>query len=954
MMVAVRWKGSSLNDATWEQEAKHQPLREDIRHLGHVLGQVLREQAGDAVYDLEETLRQGFKQLRAQPEDVELQSRLEGLIQDLDVNTAARVLRAFTLYFQLANLAEEHHRVRRVRQYGQAVDAPVSEGSIRAVIEGFASRGLSPQAVQNGLRQLSIEPVLTAHPTEALRRTVLEKLHGLEEALSQRDSGVLEPAQRRRLEARIGAEIEALWQTDEVHRRAPTVLDEVRHGLYFVDGVLFDAAPWVVEELEEALKEYYPDHLFDLPNFLRFGAWMGGDRDGNPFVTAETTYQALRIAHQRIVQRHLRVAQDLATDLSQSVHWSDISQGLQTALRDDAERFPAIMAEALERNPFEPYRQKLAVIQHRLRATWGAWPENLQTALGAGAQRAHEGYLDAGALAEDLSLLADSLRTHRGERVARERLATWQRQVAMFGFHGARLDIRQHAQVHFEALASVVDTLRLTSTPFERLSEAEATNWVLQELRGRRPLIPHDLTALPALTQEVVQTFRALRACRDVFGADVLGSCIISMTTRPLDLYVVLLFLKEAGLFRTEPAGRVRSVHQVVPLFETIGDLRAAPRILDELLTEPLYRAHVRQLGDVQEIMLGYSDSNKDGGIFTSAWELYQAQQALWAVAGRHGISLKLFHGRGGSVGRGGGPSHRAILAQPPGTLGGRIKVTEQGEVISHKYGLEPLARRNLELVTSAVLEATLRPELHQRDPLEVGRWQAVMGELSELAFSAYRGWVYDNPHFTHFLQAVTPIDILSDLRLGSRPARRRTSLRIDDLRAIPWVFSWTQPRMILPGWLGVGTALESWCAPDPQRRLEVLRAMAREFPFFRALLSNVEMTLAKADMAIAKRYVAVLAGEDSSVRALWDSLESEYERCVRVVLRILEQSELLAQQPTLRRSIAVRNPYVDPINYLQLELLRRQRSQAQSDEALLDALKLSVSGIAAGLRNTG
>jgi phosphoenolpyruvate carboxylase len=366
-----------------------------------------------------------------------------------------------------------------------------------------------------------------------------------------------------------------------------------------------------------------------------------------------------------------------------------------------------------------------------------------------------------------------------------------------------------------------------------------------------------------------------------------------------------------------------------------------------------LYRAHVRQLGDVQEVMLGYSDSNKDGGIFTSAWELYQAQQALWAVAGRHGVALKLFHGRGGSVGRGGGPSHLAILAQPPGTLGGKIKLTEQGEVISHKYGLEPLARRNLELVTSAVLEATLRPELHQRDPLEVGRWQAVMGELSQLAFDAYRGWVYNNPQFTQFLQVVTPIGILAEMQLGSRPARRRASLRIEDLRAIPWVFAWTQPRMILPGWLGVGTALENWCVTEPDKRLAVLRAMAREFPFFRALLSNVEMTLAKADMAIARRYVAVLAPEDAAVRALWDSLEEEYRRCVRMVLSILEQPELLAQQPTLRRSIAVRNPYVDPINHVQLELLRRQR-EAGTDEALLDALKLSVSGIAAGLRNTG
>ncbi|MEB3220435.1 MAG: phosphoenolpyruvate carboxylase, partial [Candidatus Sericytochromatia bacterium] len=529
-----------------------------------------------------------------------------------------------------------------------------------------------------------------------------------------------------------------------------------------------------------------------------------------------------------------------------------------------------------------------------------------------------------------------------------------QRQLATFGFHGARLDVRQHARVHAEALADLVDTLRLLPAPFAMLSEAEATAWVLGELAGQRPLIPQDLGAFAPQTQEVVRTFRALAASRRVFGPAALGSCIVSMTTRPLDMLTVLLLLREAGLFRHEGAGRVRSALQVVPLFETVEDLRAAPRILEALLAEPLYRAHLRQLGDEQEVMLGYSDSNKDGGIVTSAWELYQAQQALWAVAGRHGVTLKLFHGRGGSVGRGGGPSHLAILAQPPGTVGGRLKLTEQGEVISHKYGLPALARRNLELVTSAVLEATLRPELHGRDPLEVARWQAVMDELSRLALAAYRGWVHEDPRFGRLLAEATPLALLAEMQLGSRPARRKASTRLEDLRAIPWVFAWTQPRMILPGWLGVGTALEAWCAPEPARRLEVLRAMAREFPFFRALLSNVEMTLAKADMAIARRYVAVLAPDDAELAALWASLEAEHGRCVRMVLAVLEQPELLAGQPTLRRSIAVRNPYVDPINLLQLALLRRQREAVAPDEALLDALKTSVSGIAAGLRNTG
>ncbi|MEB3330810.1 MAG: phosphoenolpyruvate carboxylase, partial [Candidatus Sericytochromatia bacterium] len=450
-----------MTDATWEHELKHQPLREDIRWLGQLLGQILREQAGEATFALEEALRLGFKQLRATPDDGALRDQLEGLVAGLDTATAARVLRAFTLYFQLANLAEEHHRVRRIRQYGQASAAPPAAGSLEALVARLAAEEVPPQALQAALDRLSVEPVLTAHPTEALRRTVLEKLQGLEAALTQRDAGVLEPGERRRLEARIAAEIEALWQTDEVHRRAPTVLDEVRHGLHFLDGVLFEAAPQVLEGLEAALARHYPGHAFRVPAFLRFGAWMGGDRDGNPHVTAETTYQALLTAHRLMARRHLAVAERLAVDLSQSTHRVGVSAALVAGLEADAARFPEVVREARERNPFEPYRQKLAVIQHRLARTLAAWPETLREALGHEPAEAPVGYADAAALAEEVACLARSLEAHQGARVARDGLAAWQRQLATFGFHGARLDVRQHARVHAEALADLVDTLRL-------------------------------------------------------------------------------------------------------------------------------------------------------------------------------------------------------------------------------------------------------------------------------------------------------------------------------------------------------------------------------------------------------------------------------------------------------------------------------------------------------------
>ncbi|MEB3188576.1 MAG: phosphoenolpyruvate carboxylase [bacterium] len=938
----------------WERDPRHQPLREDIRFLGGVLGHILQEQAGSEVFELEETLRKGFKQVRAEPGDRAHEGHLADLVARMDTPTAARVLRAFTLYFQLVNLAEQHHRVRRIRQYGQQDPGQPAPGSIEGAVARLKRAGVPADELQALLDRLLLEPVLTAHPTEALRRTVLEKLHGLAEMLTRRDSGVLEPAERRRLESRLAAEVESLWQTDEVHHRAPTVLDEVRHGLYFLDEVLFEAVPRVLEALEDAIARHYPGTTFRFPVAFRFGTWMGGDRDGNPHVTAETTYQALLMAHRIMLRRHQAAAEQLATDLSQSTHWIQISEALRESLDADARTFPEVMAEARERNPFEPYRQKLAVIQHRLRLTRERWPDQAREAAIRPSGAVPGGYADASELSSDLAIVETSLLAHGGARVAHEGLATWRRQVACFGFHGARLDIRQHTQVHLEALAEIVDALKIDDRPLHAWSEAELTDWLLDELGGMRPLIPGHLGAFSSATREVVETFRTVALARRIFGPEVIGSCIVSMTTRPLDLLVVLLFLREAGLFGIDAAGDVRSALQVVPLFETIEDLRAAPGIMARLFAMPLYRAHLRARGDEQEIMLGYSDSSKDGGILTSAWELYLAQQALVEGAGQAGVSLCLFHGRGGSVSRGGGPSHLAILAQPPGSVGGRLKLTEQGEVISHKYGLEPLARRNLELLASATLEASLRPEVLAREPEAVIRWHAALDELSHRAIAAYRATIHDDPRLLSFLHAVTPLDLLSGLQLGSRPARRKATTGIGDLRAIPWVFSWTQNRMILPGWFGVGTALEGFQA-SASGRLDLLRDMARHFPFFRALLSNVEMTLAKSDVAIATRYVEGLAGESPELLAFWDRVRDEHVRTVRMVLAVLDQDVLLEGSPTLRRSIAVRNPYVDPINHIQVELLRRIRAAGGHVEpGLLDALKLSVSGVAAGLRNTG
>jgi phosphoenolpyruvate carboxylase len=930
----------------WERDEKHRPLRDDIRFLGNMLGTILREQAGEAVFETEEALRRGFKRERAGEDG---RQDLLALIAGLDTDGAAKVMRAFALYFQLANLAEQHHRVRRVRAYG---DRP-APGSLDDVIGRLAEAGVTAQQVRSLLPNLAILPVFTAHPTEILRRTVLEKHQRLAAALEQRDNPLLSPRERERVEARMAAEVESLWQTDEVHHRAPTVLDEARHGLYYFDQVLYEAVPHLYEEVEAALARHYPGEAFPLPSFLRFGTWMGGDRDGNPNVTAETTYQALLMARRLMLRRHIARAEEISADMSQSTHWTEVTASLARSIDAEARRFPALAHEFQERNPFEPYRQKLAFMHLRLRTTLAAMPDTLEEAERWTPERLADGYRSPGELVQDIRLMQDSLAAHRGSRAAAVLLEDWRRQVETFGFHAGSLDVRQHSAVHADALADVVDTLRLLDRPYRELAEHERVAWLRKELATSRPLIPSDLDEFQPMTREVVRTFRAIARARQVFGPEALGALIISMTTSASDLLTALLFLKSAGLFRALPEGAVRTCMQVVPLFETIGDLRAAPGIMAGLFADPLYRAHLRQLGNQQEIMLGYSDSNKDGGILTSNWELYKAQQALWQVARGSGLQLLLFHGRGGSVGRGGGPSHQAILAQPPGTIHGRIKLTEQGEVISNKYGLPAIARRNLELVTSAVLEASLRPELHAQPPQDVGRWEAVMEDLSRRAMAAYRAMVYEDPRFVVFFQQATPLELLGNLQIGSRPAKRKQSGAIEDLRAIPWVFAWTQMRLILPGWLGVGAALAGYLAEAPDRHLALFQEMYRRFPFFRALLSNVEMTLAKADLPIARRYVEGLVPPEAGLGPVWEALTAEFETTRRVLLQITGQPELLADNPTLRRSIAVRNPYVDPLSYLQVELLARRRAGG-SDERLDDALKLSVNGIAAGMKNTG
>jgi phosphoenolpyruvate carboxylase len=813
---------------------------------------------------------------------------------------------------------------------------------------------------------------MTAHPTEAARRTLLEKHRRVAELLADFDEENLAPRRRAELHARLATEVESVWQTDEVRHTQPTVLDEVNHGLYYFDATLFDAAPALLDELERRLGENFPGvKLRDGASPLRFGSWIGGDRDGNPFVTPEITWETVRLQQRLALRKYRDAVAELGRRLSESSRFAPATDELRESLKDDAKLLPAVAAEVAARNAEEPYRQKLSYIYARIENTLRR-NRDLKSALrlteqhalisvrpglpiiaaltGSDTDKANV-YRDGASLWEDLRLVRDSLRAGKAVYAARavDRLM---RQVATFDLHLATLDLRQHSERHTAALSEI--TRALGACDYARMSEDERVEWLTRELATPRPLIASD-ARYSAETTETLNVFRVASRALNEISPKAIRTYIISMTREVSDLLAVLVLAKEAGLLQTgdNPQPRI----SVSPLFETIEDLRRAPYVMRRLFEHPIYRRLLAAHGGLQEVMIGYSDSSKDGGILTSSWELYKAQERLWEVARARGVELRLFHGRGGTVGRGGGPSHEAILAQPPETVACRIKITEQGEVVSSKYSLPEIALRSLELTTSAVIAASLPHAT--RNARKLSRWKEVMEEISAEAFAAYRRLVRETPGFYDYFVQATPVEELQHLRIGSRPAKRKAgSKSMDDLRAIPWVFGWTQSRHLLPGWLAVGTALENFVNARPRENLRLLRKMYQEWPFFHSTISNIEMTLAKADFQIARQYASRTLDQQLGKR-VFRMLEEEYERACRAVLQITGEKRLLDQSPVLQRSIAVRNPYVDPLSYLQVELLARRRggvsgANSSDREKLLYATLLTINGIAAGMRNTG
>jgi phosphoenolpyruvate carboxylase len=934
-------------------DLKEAPLRRDVRSLGMLLGEVLREQVGDPLYDAVETLRRTAIARReaeapqsgaadAATATAYLDQAL-ARVRTLDLPAAYQLTRAFGFYFELINLAETNHRKRRRLSHQLSENASptsgVQRGDLRGTLRRLREAGVSREQAHALLRRICVYPVFTAHPTEVARRSVMFKRRRISDLLEQLDRIPVPEPQLEALERDVIAEITALWQTDDVRSARPTVRDEIRMALDYYESSLFDTLPVLYGEVAAALEAEYPTrqdteavtNIPGLPELIRFGSWIGGDRDGNPFVTPEATREALAMAHALLLTHYRRRLQNIFEQLASSTQQVPVSAELTALLDRYLTQLRTAGQNALEeRFPHESVRLLIACIMMRL----GASP---QSAVPVPANPALTPYTRAADLLSDLATLRNSLVEHSGHRLAEMLIDPLLMEVRTYGLHLQTLDIRQHARVHAAAIA-------------------EISAWHPADSAVTLP------PALSEQTAEVLDTFRTIAELKQSYAPESIRQYIISGATSAEDV-LHALWLARLGGVRVEASGDDPGL-QPVPLFESIEDLQNATAIMRELWTSEAYLPLLKSWNHQQEVMLGYSDSNKDGGMITSTWEIWKAHRALHEVARDCGVTLRLFHGRGGTVGRGGGPTHRAIFAQPVDSFNGELRITEQGEVLNWKYSDVILAERNLELMIAASLDALARPDAalqhnaaqpNTKTPHLTGEilpeWEAALDQLSATSYAFYRKHIVDNPDtFTYFEQA-TPVAELEHARLGSRPTKRSGKKSMADLRAIPWVFGWMQSRQLVPAYFGVGHALNDFVQKSPDG-LQQLQTMARDFPLFLDIIRNVEMALAKADFGIARLY-ASLVDDEVLRKRVFTTLEAEFNLTHRMILEITKQKSLLQTNPVLNHSIRLRNPYVDPMSLIQVELIRRKRAGDDSPE-LNRAISATINGISAGLRNTG
>jgi phosphoenolpyruvate carboxylase len=909
-----------------EEDAR---LRHDIRLLGRILGDTVRDQEGADVFDLVERIRQTSIRFH-RDEDRPARRELELILDSMSISQTVRIVRAFSYFSHLANIAEDQNNIRRMRERSGAGAAPPSE-TLASTLAHARTAGFSTADLRRFFAEALVSPVLTAHPTEVRRKSTIDREMEIAALLDRRERVQLTPQEMEADDEQLRREVLTLWQTNLLRRTKLTVLDEVANGLSFYDYTFLREVPRLHCALEDHLNEGDGAARGELASFLRMGSWIGGDRDGNPFVTAEVMRGTLRMQSSRVLRFYLEELHALGAELSLAAHLADISKDLRAL----ADRSP-------DKSPHrsgEPYRLAVSGVYARLTAT--AQKLDVETTRPPVGEAAP--YDSANQFKADLDTIYRSLISNNSRVIARGRLRLLRRAADCFGFHLASLDMRQNSAVHERTVAELIDA----ATPgmsYLALNEEARITLLTNELRNPRPLTSAFVKYSDETLGELAVFHEAAKA-HGRFGAEAIPQCIISMCKGVSDMLEVALLLKEVGL--VDPSGR--SAINIVPLFETIEDLQASAAIMDRMLSMHDYRKLVDSRGAVQEVMLGYSDSNKDGGFVTSGWELYKAEIGLVDVFERHHVRLRLFHGRGGSVGRGGGPSYDAIIAQPGGAVNGQIRITEQGEIISSKYSNAEVGRNNLEILAAATLEASL---LQPKQSAPSAEYLKAMEQLSALAFKAYRGLVYETEGFADYFWGSTVITEIATLNIGSRPASRKKTREIEDLRAIPWVFSWAQCRLMLPGWYGFGSAVETWIAEHPDKGMPFLRELYREWPFFRTLLSNMDMVLAKSSIAIASRY-AELVPDVELREKIFGRIKSEWHSVIDKLLDIMGQDRLLQSNPLLDRSIRNRFPYLDPLNHVQVELLKEHRAQ-NADEQVLRGIQITINGISAGLRNSG